>query len=85
MDGRCEEEVLGMHSTNITQSKNHQCTHRCHCVLCTAEDGAVRIVTIIMAAKVGDGANTVNDALTADEAEQYDRQIRLWGLDAQKR
>ncbi|XP_064407066.1 SUMO-activating enzyme subunit 1-like [Halichondria panicea] len=23
--------------------------------------------------------------LTADEAEQYDRQIRLWGLDAQKR
>ena len=26
-----------------------------------------------------------SDALTADEAEQYDRQIRLWGLDAQKR
>ena len=25
------------------------------------------------------------DRLTADEAEQYDRQIRLWGLDAQKR
>ena len=25
------------------------------------------------------------DGLTADEAEQYDRQIRLWGLDAQKR
>ena len=23
--------------------------------------------------------------LTADEAEQYDRQIRLWGLEAQKR
>ena len=28
--------------------------------------------------------NNVN-ALTADEAEQYDRQIRLWGLEAQKR
>lgn len=25
------------------------------------------------------------DKLTADEAEQYDRQIRLWGLEAQKR
>jgi ubiquitin-like 1-activating enzyme E1 A len=25
------------------------------------------------------------DGLTADEAEQYDRQIRLWGLEAQKR
>ena len=25
------------------------------------------------------------DNLTADEAEQYDRQIRLWGLEAQKR
>lgn len=25
------------------------------------------------------------DDLTADEAEQYDRQIRLWGLEAQKR
>lgn len=25
------------------------------------------------------------EELTADEAEQYDRQIRLWGLDAQKR
>lgn len=24
-------------------------------------------------------------SLTADEAEQYDRQIRLWGLEAQKR
>lgn len=23
--------------------------------------------------------------LTEDEAEQYDRQIRLWGLEAQKR
>jgi len=23
--------------------------------------------------------------LSAEEAEQYDRQIRLWGLDAQKR
>ena len=23
--------------------------------------------------------------LTVDEAEQYDRQIRLWGLEAQKR
>ena len=25
------------------------------------------------------------DRLTVDETEQYDRQIRLWGLDAQKR
>ena len=25
------------------------------------------------------------DKLTSEEAEQYDRQIRLWGLEAQKR
>ncbi len=25
------------------------------------------------------------ERLTEDEAEQYDRQIRLWGLEAQKR
>ena len=25
------------------------------------------------------------EGLSADEAEQYDRQIRLWGLEAQKR
>lgn len=31
------------------------------------------------------GARDAGGALTADEAEQYDRQIRLWGLDAQKR
>lgn len=30
-------------------------------------------------------AEEMSSALTADEAEQYDRQIRLWGLDAQKR
>lgn len=29
--------------------------------------------------------DAVTDKLTADEAEQYDRQIRLWGLEAQKR
>ena len=26
-----------------------------------------------------------DERLTAEEAEQYDRQIRLWGLEAQKR
>lgn len=29
--------------------------------------------------------STTEGNLTTDEAEQYDRQIRLWGLDAQKR
>ena len=34
----------------------------------------------------GNGETAVDvDSLTADEAEQYDRQIRLWGLEAQKR
>lgn len=28
---------------------------------------------------------TLSDDINADDAVQYDRQIRLWGLDAQKR
>lgn len=31
------------------------------------------------------GAADAGTALSASEATQYDRQIRLWGLDAQKR
>ena len=31
------------------------------------------------------GVGEEGGKLTADEAEQYDRQIRLWGLEAQKR
>ena len=42
-----------------------------------------------MAAVTEDGVTApeaaATDKLTADEAEQYDRQIRLWGLEAQKR
>ena len=26
-----------------------------------------------------------SDAITQEEAEQYDRQIRLWGVEAQKK
>ena len=31
------------------------------------------------------GSSSPRDELSESEAEQYDRQIRLWGLDAQKR
>lgn len=39
----------------------------------------------VVAALEMDGEREVPVDLTADEAEQYDRQIRLWGLEAQKR
>lgn len=32
-----------------------------------------------------DKATDADQRLTEEEAEQYDRQIRLWGLEAQKR
>lgn len=32
-----------------------------------------------------DSINSITKAITEDEAALYDRQIRLWGIDAQKR
>ena len=41
----------------------------------------IRVDGAAAAAATSDGA----DEITADEATTYDRQIRLWGLNAQRR